>query len=120
MFEPLIIGIVFPFIRARHVSFGPHQNVQAKLGYQLHPMWVGEEMDTGNLLHEFLLEYQRIRTMPPGVVRLVLYCTLSPDVLFHVKSWMEEEAERENKLLLWQRIRSVGGKKHLTQHDFLV
>jgi hypothetical protein len=30
-------------------------------------------MDTGDLLRNFLLEYQRIRAMPPDVVRQVLF-----------------------------------------------
>jgi hypothetical protein len=72
MFKPLIIGIVFPFI-----SSPPWQSRSTpkmfKLGWQLRQVWTGEEMDAGDLLRNFLLEYQRIRTMPPDMVWRVLF-----------------------------------------------
>jgi hypothetical protein len=72
MFEPLIIGVVFPFISA------PPWQLRAtpkmfKLGWQLRRVWVGEDVDAGHLLRKFLLEYERIRSMPPDVVRRVLF-----------------------------------------------
>jgi hypothetical protein len=72
MFEPLIIGIAFPFIRAPPWQLRSTPKM-FKLGWQLRRVWAGEEMDSGNLLREFLLEYQRIRSMPPDVVRRVLF-----------------------------------------------
>jgi hypothetical protein len=72
MFEPLIIGIAFPFTRAPPWQLRSTPKM-FKLGWQLRRVWAGEEMDSGNLLREFLLEYQRIRSMPPDVVRRVLF-----------------------------------------------
>ena len=36
-------------------------------------VWSREEMDPGHLLRQFLLEYERLRSMPADVVRRVLY-----------------------------------------------
>jgi hypothetical protein len=72
MFEPLIIGIAFPFISSPPWQLRSTPKM-FKLGWQLRRVWAGEEVDAGNLLHQFLLEYQRIRTMPPDVVRRVLF-----------------------------------------------
>jgi hypothetical protein len=72
MTEPLIIGISFPFLskppwelRSKPKMFHP--------GRRLRGVWAEEDLDSGNLLRKFLLEYQRIRTMPADVVRRVLY-----------------------------------------------
>jgi hypothetical protein len=72
MFEPLIIGIAFPFISAPPWQLRSTPKM-FKLGWQLRRVWAGEEMDSRDLLYEFLLEYQRLRTMPPDVVRRVLF-----------------------------------------------
>jgi hypothetical protein len=43
------------------------------LGRKLREVWNGAEMDSRHPLHTFLLEYKRLRSMPPDVVRRVLY-----------------------------------------------
>jgi hypothetical protein len=72
MFEPLIIGISFPFL-----SKPPWQLRSTPkmfhLGRRLRGVWAEVDLDSGKLLREFLLEYQRICTMPADVVRRVLY-----------------------------------------------
>jgi hypothetical protein len=70
MFEPLIISLVFPFISSPPWQLRSTPKM-FKLGWQLRRVWEGEEMDARDLLRKFLLEYQRIRTMPPDVVRQV-------------------------------------------------
>jgi hypothetical protein len=72
MFEPLIIGIAFPYL-----SKPPWQLKSTPkmfhLGRQLRRVWDQEEVDARNILYKFLLEFERIRTMPADVVRRVLY-----------------------------------------------
>jgi hypothetical protein len=72
MFEPLIIGITFPFI-----SKPPWQlrgtPKMFNLGRRMREVWAHEKMDPGDLLRKFLLEYEQLRTMPADVVRRVLY-----------------------------------------------
>jgi hypothetical protein len=72
MFEPLIIGIVLPFISSPPWQLRSTPKM-FKLGWELRRLWSGEEMDAGNLLHKFLLDYQRLRTLPPDVVRRMLF-----------------------------------------------
>jgi hypothetical protein len=72
MYEPLIIGIAFPFL-----SVPPWQlrttPKMFKLGWRLRRVWEGSQVDARDLLHEFLLEFKRLRSMPADVVRRVLY-----------------------------------------------
>jgi hypothetical protein len=72
MFEPLIIGIVFPFI-----SKPPWQlrgtPKMFNLGRRMREVWDSEKVDSRDILREFLLEFERLRTMPADVVRRVLY-----------------------------------------------
>jgi hypothetical protein len=72
MFEPLIIGIVLPFIKSPPWQLRSTPKM-LKLGRELRHVWAGEEMDARDLLRQLLLDYQRIRTMPPDVVRQVLF-----------------------------------------------
>jgi hypothetical protein len=72
MYEPLIIGIAFPYIR--------HPPWQLRgtpkmfyLGRRMREMWTTANVDLGNLLREFLLEFERLRSMPADVVRRMLY-----------------------------------------------
>jgi hypothetical protein len=68
MFEPLIIALVFPLISSPAWQL-PSTPKMFKLGWQLYRAWEGEKMDQGDLLREFLLEYEWLHTMPPDVVR---------------------------------------------------
>jgi hypothetical protein len=72
MHEPLIIGLVFPFL-----STPPWQlrltPKMFSLGRNMRRVWEDSKMDSGNILRKFLYEYERIRTMPADVVRRVLF-----------------------------------------------
>ena len=72
MYEPLIIGIIFPFL-----SKPPWQlrgtPKMFYLGRRMREVWTATQMDPGNILHEFLLEFERLRSMPADVVRRLLY-----------------------------------------------
>jgi hypothetical protein len=72
MFEPLILGVVFLFIRSLPWQLWSTHKM-FKLGWQLRQVWTGEVLDARQLLRKFLLEYQRICTMPPDVVQGMLY-----------------------------------------------
>jgi len=58
MYEPLMIGIVLPFIRS-----SPAMRRVIK----------EEDLEGGSVLFQFLLDFERIRTMPEEVVRKMLY-----------------------------------------------
>jgi hypothetical protein len=72
MYEPLIIGIAFPYIR--------HPPWQLRgtpkmfyLARRMREVWATSKVDPGHLLREFLLEFEKLRTMSPDVVRRLLY-----------------------------------------------
>lgn len=72
MLEPLIIGIAFPYIR--------HPPWQLRgtpkmfyLGRRMREVWATSKVDPGNILHKFLLEFEKLRSMPADVVRRMLY-----------------------------------------------
>jgi hypothetical protein len=72
MYEPLIIGIAFPFIR--------HPPWQLRgtpkmfyLARRMREVWAASKMDSGHLLRKFLLEFEKLHTMSPDVVRRLLY-----------------------------------------------
>jgi hypothetical protein len=72
MFEPLIIGITVHFISK------PPWQLQGtpkmfNLGRLMSEVWTHEKVDPGDLLRKFLLEYERLLTMPADVVRRMLY-----------------------------------------------
>ena len=77
LFEPLLIGVVFPFL-----SFSPWQlkgtPKMLSLGRKLSRMWEGEQMDAGNLLREFCNTRRRLEQMPRDVVRNLLYFQSPP------------------------------------------
>ena len=72
MFEPLLIGVVFPFL-----SFSPWQLKGTPkllaLGRQLSRVWKVEQMDKGNILREFCALRERMESMPRDVVRGLLH-----------------------------------------------
>ena len=75
MYEPLLIGISFPFIRSQ-----PWQLRQTPKMYattrELSKMWEDEWLVPGNFLRKFCLECWRLGTLPEHLVRKVLL--LSP------------------------------------------
>jgi hypothetical protein len=72
MYEPLTIGIVFPFL--------PHRPWQLKgtpkmcyLARQVRRMFKDEKLDSGDFLRKLLLESCRLHSMPANVVRRMLF-----------------------------------------------
>jgi hypothetical protein len=72
MYEPLTIGIVFPFL--------PHRPWQLKgtprmcyLARQVRRMFKDPEVDSRNVLRKLLLECRRLHSMPANVVRRMLF-----------------------------------------------
>jgi hypothetical protein len=62
MYEPLIIGIAFPFIR--------HPPWQLRgtpkmfyLARRMREVWSALKMDPGHLLHQFLLEFEKLHNI---------------------------------------------------------
>jgi hypothetical protein len=72
MFEPLIVGIAFPYLRVPPWQLRGTPKM-FHLGRKLREVWKGSKMDSRHLLRKFLLEHQRLRSMPADVVRRVLY-----------------------------------------------
>ena len=72
MYEPLIVGICLPFIRSDPWQLKGTPKVFA-LVRKLRRVFKDAEMDGGDILRKFLLEFERIRTMPADVVRQVLH-----------------------------------------------
>ena len=72
MFEPLTIGIAFPFLHCRpwELKGTPKMFHMAR---QVRRMYKDPEVDPGSFLRQLLLECRRIRTMPQDVVRKVLF-----------------------------------------------
>ena len=72
MYEPLIIGVCLPFIRSDPWQLKGTPKVFA-LVRKLRRVFKESEVDGGDILCKFLLEFERIRTMPADVVRQVLH-----------------------------------------------
>ena len=72
MFEPLLIGVAFPFL-----SYAPWQlkgtPKMLSLGRQLSAVWKGEQMDEGHILRKFCNLRRRMEIMPRDVVRRMLF-----------------------------------------------
>ena len=72
MFEPLLIGVIFPFL-----SFAPWQLKGTpkllSLGRELSGLWKSEQMDAGRILREFCAIRRRMESMPRDVVRRLLH-----------------------------------------------
>jgi hypothetical protein len=72
MFEPLILGVCFPFIRSSpwQLKGTPKMfSVERKL----RRLFKEAEVDGRNFLCKLLLECERLRTLPKDVVRAVLH-----------------------------------------------
>jgi hypothetical protein len=79
MYEPLMIGIVFPFL--------PNIPWQLKgtpktfyLVRQVRKMFKEKILDSGDFLRQLLLECRRLHSMPADVVRWMLYFESGSDV----------------------------------------
>ena len=72
MYEPLMIGIVLPFIRSSPWQLRGTPKVLA-LGRTMRRVLKEEELDGGSVLFKFLLEFERFRSLPEDVVRKMLY-----------------------------------------------
>jgi len=67
-----MIGIVLPFIRSSPWQIRGTPKVLA-LGRTLRRVLKEEQLDGGSVLLQFLLEFERIRSMPEDVVWKMLY-----------------------------------------------
>jgi hypothetical protein len=72
MFEPLTIGIVFPFLHSRpwQLKGTPKMFYLAR---QVRKVFKEEVLDPGDFLRKLLLECRRLFAMPADVVRRMLY-----------------------------------------------
>jgi hypothetical protein len=72
MHEPLLIGLVFPFIRHPPWQLrGTPRMLQVVR--DVRRMWKVDRMDAGPFLREFCLQCTRLQTMPKDMVRRMLY-----------------------------------------------
>jgi hypothetical protein len=72
LFEPLTIGIVFPFLRSRPWQLKGTPKM-FHLARQVRKMFKEEVLDASDFLRKLLLEFKRIFAMPADVVRRMLY-----------------------------------------------
>ena len=75
--EPLLIGILFPFIRSCPWQLWNTPKLYA-MGGLLRRMFKEEEVDPRDILRQFWGDCHRLRNMPENVVRRVLYLRASP------------------------------------------
>ena len=72
MHEPLLIAILFPFIRCKPWQLRSTPKMYA-MSSELRKVLRAEEMDPGHILREFWDQCHRLRFMPANVVRKMLY-----------------------------------------------
>ena len=72
MHEPLLIAIVFPFLRVKPWQLRATPKMHY-VGGELRKMLKVEKVDTGNFLRELWVQCHRLRTMPENVVRKLLF-----------------------------------------------
>jgi hypothetical protein len=89
------------------------------LARDLRGMWEGPTLGPGDLLRKFLLEYQRLCTMPPDVVRRVLF-PLSQETLLHVKQRAVNAEDNDNDPHHQQQMTVAWGRKQRNVNNFLV
>ena len=77
MHEPLIIAILFPFLRSRPWQLRNTPKMYA-MGSSVRRLLKDKEVDVRNLLRKFWIECHRLRTMPENVVRRLLLISPSP------------------------------------------
>jgi hypothetical protein len=79
MFEPLMIGLIFPFLPQRHWQlwgrpwqvWGTPKTIH--MVRQVRKMFKEEVLDAGVFLHKLILDCSRLYTMPADVVRQMLF-----------------------------------------------
>jgi hypothetical protein len=72
MHEPLLIGVLFPFIRAKPWQLRSTPKMFA-MARKLRGVFRDSEMDGRDLLRKFRIQCQGLRTVPEDVVRQVLF-----------------------------------------------
>jgi len=72
MFEPLILGFCFPFIKHRPWCIKNTPKLHA-VGRQLQEMWKEERVDGRDHLRQFLLEIRKLPFVSEHMVRAMLY-----------------------------------------------
>ena len=77
MHEPILIGILFPFLRSRSWQLRNTPKMHA-MGSRMRRLFKTEELDPRDLLCQFWSDCHRLRTMPENVVRRMLYLGSSP------------------------------------------
>jgi hypothetical protein len=70
--EPLIIGILFPFLKSSPWQIRNTPKMHS-MGNRVHGVFKEEEMDPRDLLRQFWVDTHRLRNMPENVVRKMLY-----------------------------------------------
>jgi hypothetical protein len=116
MHEPLIIGVVFPYLRTPPWQL--HLTPKMLSEWGMHLMWQEPGVDPGDLLRQFLLVYERLRTMLADVVRRVLF--LNCEILFHVTKQRAINKDRNgNDPMHQQHMQAAWGKKQRASDDFL-
>jgi hypothetical protein len=71
-FEPLIVGICFPFCRNEPWQLRSTPKMFA-VARQLSKMWEGPDVDVRDFLREFCIQMRRLGSMPKHVVSRMLY-----------------------------------------------
>jgi hypothetical protein len=72
MFEPLLIGFVFPFVNCSPWQLRSTPKMRA-MERQMRRLHKTGEMDGGPVLRKFLVESERLPTLPEVLVRKLLY-----------------------------------------------
>jgi hypothetical protein len=72
MYEPLVIGLVLPYL-----SIAPWQvrstPKMRSMERKMRKVWEDSDLAPGNILRKFLLDYEWLQSVPPNVVRRVLF-----------------------------------------------
>jgi hypothetical protein len=72
MHEPVLIAILFPFLRSKPWQLRSTPKMY-EMGGELRKMFKAPGVDSGDLLRKFWLKCHRLRNMPENVVRKMLY-----------------------------------------------
>jgi hypothetical protein len=77
MHEPILIGLIFPFLRHFPWQLRNTSKMHA-VGRQLRVLLDEEEVDSCDLLRKFWVQCHRLKEMPETLVRKVLYFKNDP------------------------------------------
>ena len=84
-FEPLLVGICSPYVR--HFPWLVRNTAKAfQVARDVRRLLPHHELDAMNILRKFLVECRKLPSMPPDVVRRVLYFLPKPKVPNHEPS----------------------------------